>query len=62
MRNYDDLECMACPAKYRELQTFYKYYSGRAQAPYPTLFSEWRRMGAAWLQVLPAALAGRVAC
>ncbi|GAB4818925.1 hypothetical protein N2152v2_005971 [Parachlorella kessleri] len=38
VRNYDDLECMACPAKYRELQTFYKYYSGQKKAPCPTLF------------------------
>ncbi len=36
----DDLETMACPPKYRELNTFYKYYSGEAQAPIPTLFSE----------------------
>jgi hypothetical protein len=36
----DDLECMACPAKYRHIATFYKYYSGQAKAPYPTLFSE----------------------
>lgn len=37
-RNLDDLECMACPAKYRQLMTFYKYYSGASVAPYPTLF------------------------
>lgn len=36
----DDLECMACPPKYRHIATFWKYYSGRAKAPYPTLFSE----------------------
>lgn len=29
---------MAVPAKYRELGTFWKYYSGRVQAPYPTIF------------------------
>ena len=40
VRNLDDLECMACPRKYRELQTFYKYYSGEKKAPVPTLFSE----------------------
>lgn len=38
VRNLDDLECMACPRKYRELQTFYKYYSGEKKAPVPTLF------------------------
>ena len=39
----DDLETMACPPKYRALNTFYKYYSGEAQAPFPTLFSEYER-------------------
>lgn len=29
---------MSVPAKYRELGTFWKYYSGRIQAPYPTIF------------------------
>lgn len=38
VRNMDDLECMACPVKYRALGTFYKYYSGEKLAPYPTLF------------------------
>eukprot|EP00198_Chlamydomonas_reinhardtii_P005678 XP_001695014.1 RNA lariat debranching enzyme [Chlamydomonas reinhardtii] len=28
VRNLDDLETMACPPKYRSMQTFYKYYSG----------------------------------
>lgn len=40
MRNQDDLECLAAPPKYRDLQTFHKYYSGQAKAPYPTLFSK----------------------
>ena len=40
MRNLDDLETMACPPKYRAMQTFWKYYSGQAKAPYPTLFGE----------------------
>jgi hypothetical protein len=39
VRNLDDLECLACPPKYRALNTFYKYYTGLATAPYPTLFS-----------------------
>jgi lariat debranching enzyme len=38
VRNEDDLECMSVPAKFRQLGTFYKYYSGEAVAPYPTLF------------------------
>lgn len=40
VRNMDDLECMACPPKYRHIATFYKYYSGASKPPYPTLFSE----------------------
>lgn len=39
IRNKDDLECMACPPKYRHLGTFWKYYSGEKIAPYLTLFS-----------------------
>jgi lariat debranching enzyme len=38
VRNYADLECMACPPKYRSLQTFYKYYSGECRAPVLTIF------------------------
>ena len=45
VRNMDDLECMACPPKYRALQTFYKYYSGELTAPVPTIFSERGRRG-----------------
>jgi hypothetical protein len=36
----DDLECMACPPKYRHIADFWKYYSGQVTAPYPTIFSE----------------------
>lgn len=39
VRNLDDLECLACPVKYRELKSFYKYYTGELTAPYLTLFS-----------------------
>ncbi|GLI69873.1 hypothetical protein VaNZ11_014590 [Volvox africanus] len=38
VRNLDDLETMACPPKYRSMQTFYKYYSGERVAPFPTVF------------------------
>ena len=31
VRNAADLAGMACPAKYRAMQTFYKYYSGLPQ-------------------------------
>jgi len=39
VRNLNDLECMACPVKYRHMASFYKYFSGDKVAPYPTLFS-----------------------
>ena len=39
VRNLDDLECLACPPKYRELKSFYKYYTGQLKAPYLTVFS-----------------------
>eukprot|EP00890_Picochlorum_soloecismus_P003601 jgi/Picsp_1/4241/NSC_01750-R1_lariat debranching enzyme len=38
VRNLNDLECMACPVKYRHMASFYKYFSGDKVAPYPTLF------------------------
>ncbi|KAI8353277.1 lariat debranching enzyme, C-terminal domain-containing protein [Choanephora cucurbitarum] len=38
VRNEADLECMSVPAKYRHMGTFYKYYTGQARAPYPTIF------------------------
>ncbi|XP_057707397.1 lariat debranching enzyme [Corythoichthys intestinalis] len=38
VRNEGDLRCMAVPAKYRTMQTFYKYYSGEKKAPILTIF------------------------
>ena len=38
VRNLKDLDSMAVPAKYRELGTFWKYYSGIKKAPVLTLF------------------------
>lgn len=38
MRNPADLACMACPDKYKSMQSFWRYYSGVAVAPVPTLF------------------------
>lgn len=38
VRNENDLESMACPVKYRTMNTFWKYYSGEKVAPVPTLF------------------------
>lgn len=37
-RNTTDLSNMACPAKYRHMNTFYKYYSGEKTAPVLTLY------------------------
>lgn len=38
VRNVDDLATMACPQKYRAMNSFYKYYSGEKVAPVLTLF------------------------
>jgi Calcineurin-like phosphoesterase len=38
VRNEDDLLCLNCPPKYREMNTFYKYYSGEKTAPVLTIF------------------------
>lgn len=45
VRNLDDLECMACPVKYRKLGSFYEYYSGVKKAPYPTVFGTLDNLG-----------------
>ncbi|KAK3932451.1 Lariat debranching enzyme [Frankliniella fusca] len=37
-RNDQDLECMAVPPKYRDICSFYKYYSGEKTAPILTIF------------------------
>jgi len=38
VRNPADLAGLACPPKYRAMQTFYKYYSGEKVAPVLTVF------------------------
>ena len=38
VRNETDLQCMAVPPKYRQMCSFYKYYSGEKKAPILTLF------------------------
>lgn len=38
VRNESDLACMACPVKYRDMVTFWKYHSGGKKAPVPTIF------------------------
>ncbi|KAL0270891.1 UNVERIFIED_CONTAM: hypothetical protein PYX00_008164 [Menopon gallinae] len=52
-RNLDDLGCMAVPPKYREMCTFYKYYSGEKQAPVLTLFIGGNHEASNHLQELP---------
>ncbi|OQS00048.1 lariat debranching enzyme B [Thraustotheca clavata] len=37
-RNETDMNCMACPPKYRELGVFHEYYSGKKVAPVLTIF------------------------
>mmetsp|Transcript_42208 Transcript_42208/g.90053 ORF Transcript_42208/g.90053 Transcript_42208/m.90053 type:complete len:429 (-) Transcript_42208:151-1437(-) len=37
VRNASDLATMACPPKYRAMQTFYKYYTGEKVAPVLTI-------------------------
>ena len=38
VRNADDLECLACPPKYRALKDFHAYYAGVKRAPVLTIF------------------------
>jgi lariat debranching enzyme len=38
IRNNVDMDCMACPAKFRKMGTFHEYYSGKRIAPIPTIF------------------------
>ncbi len=38
VRNEDDLLTLACPPKYRSMNSFYKYYAGLAVAPILTVY------------------------
>ncbi|EDO32526.1 predicted protein, partial [Nematostella vectensis] len=38
VRNKTDLMCMAVPPKYRQMESFYKYYTGEKKAPILTIF------------------------
>ncbi|KAG8062419.1 hypothetical protein GUJ93_ZPchr0003g16446 [Zizania palustris] len=38
VRNENDLQCVNVKPKYRTMNSFWKYYSGKAVAPYPTIF------------------------
>ncbi|XP_069589657.1 lariat debranching enzyme [Ranitomeya imitator] len=53
VRNEGDMKCMAVPQKYRQMQTFYKYYSGEKQAPVLTIFIGGNHEASNYLQELP---------
>uniref|UniRef100_A0A8C5QR41 Debranching RNA lariats 1 n=1 Tax=Leptobrachium leishanense TaxID=445787 RepID=A0A8C5QR41_9ANUR len=53
VRNEGDMQCMAVPPKYRQMQTFYKYYSGEKKAPMLTIFIGGNHEASNYLQELP---------
>ncbi|KAJ1985303.1 lariat debranching enzyme [Dimargaris verticillata] len=38
VRNFRDMDTMACPTKYTKMGDFYKYYSAKGNVPFPTIF------------------------
>lgn len=53
VRNKSDMQCMAVPAKYQEVKTFHKYYSGEKKAPILTIFVGGNHEASNYLQELP---------
>ena len=53
VRNEKDLDSMAVPDKYKEMQTFWKYYSGVKTAPVLTLFVGGNHEASNYLTELP---------
>lgn len=53
VRNEKDLDSMAVPDKYKEMQTFWKYYSGQKTAPVLTLFVGGNHEASNYLSELP---------
>lgn len=53
IRNLNDLLCMARPEKYRDMGSFYKYYSGDKIAPFLTIFIGGNHEATNVLQELP---------
>jgi len=53
VRNEDDLECLACPPKYRQMNSFYKYYSGEKKAPVLTIVIGGNHEASNHMQELP---------
>ncbi|XP_071575750.1 uncharacterized protein [Temnothorax nylanderi] len=52
-RNLSDLKCMAVSDKYKDMRTFYKYYSGEKEAPVLTIFIGGNHEASNYLQELP---------
>ena len=52
-RNLADLRCMAVPDKYKDMCSFYKYYSGEKVAPVLTIFIGGNHEASNYLQELP---------
>lgn len=52
-RNLSDLKCMAVSDKYKDMRTFYKYYSGEKVAPVLTIFIGGNHEASNYLQELP---------
>lgn len=50
-RNLTDLGCMAVPDKYKDMCSFYKYYSGELVAPVLTIFVGGNHEASNYLQV-----------
>ena len=53
VRNLTDLGTMACPDKYKRLNTFYKYYSGEKVAPVLTICIGGNHEASNYMQELP---------
>ncbi|XP_023346155.1 lariat debranching enzyme [Eurytemora carolleeae] len=51
-RNLTDLKCMACPDKYKDMCSFYRYYSGEKLAPVLTVFIGGNHEASNYLQEL----------
>lgn len=59
VRNEFDLQSLACPVKYRDMRSFWKYYAGHLVAPIPTIFIGGNHEASNHLQEIP--LGGLVA-
>ncbi|XP_063960393.1 lariat debranching enzyme A-like isoform X1 [Lytechinus pictus] len=53
VRNEADMECMAVPKKYRQMNTFYQYYSGEKKVPILTIFIGGNHEASNYLAELP---------